>query len=323
MNLMNTVTKTAAAAALAVACVAGGPALAEYPDKPIKVYVGFSAGGGTDTYARTFASLIHEQIEMPMIIVNKTGASGAIAAKYVSKQKPDGYTLFFHSSGTFLIKALRGEMDVNAFDHFDVVAQVGRLTPTVVVPASSSFKTIKDLAAAAKAKPGSLRWAHSGVGSVMHTAGVAFLSRNGLKAKAVPFKGGSKARGAMVANKVQFGILGAQQLSGFESELRPLGVSTDTRDVMKPKIPTLKEGGVDSINISSPMVLYAPKGTPKAIREKLSKAIEAVTKSKGFKRMLKKAGLPIVYQDAGMASKGLMALNEDLKPIVAETMKKK
>ncbi|MBT6095938.1 MAG: tripartite tricarboxylate transporter substrate binding protein [Rhodospirillaceae bacterium] len=322
MNFMNTVTKTAAAAALAIACIAGGPALAEYPDKPIKVYVGFSAGGGTDTYARTFASMIHEQIEMPMIIVNKTGASGAIAAKYVSKQKPDGYTLFFHSSGTFLIKALRGEMDVNVFDHFDVIAQVGRLTPTVVVPAASPYKTTKELMDAAKKNPGSLRWAHSGVGSVMHTAGVAFLSRNGLKAKAVPFKGGSKARAAMVANKVQFGILGAQQLSGFEKDLRPLGVSTDTRDVMKPKVPTLKEGGADSLNISSPMVLYAPKGTPKAVIDKLGKAIEAVTKTKGFKRLLKKAGLPIVYQGAAKTTSELKMLQDDLKPIVAETTKK-
>ena len=322
MNFPKTLIKTASALAVTAAFVYGAPVAAEYPEKPIKVYVGFSAGGGTDTYARTMASLIHEQIEMPMVIVNKTGASGGIAANYVSKQKPDGYTLFFHSSGSFLIKSLRGESEVNAFDHFDIVAQVGKLTPTVVVPKATPYKTIGDLVAAAQKEPGKLRWAHSGVGSVMHTTGVAFLSRNGLKAKAIPFKGGSKARGAMVAQKVQFGILGAQQLSGFESELRALGVSTDTRDVMKPKIPTIKEGGAKALNISSPMVLYAPKGTPDAIKMKLEKAVEAVTKTKGFKRLLKKAGLPIVFQPAAKTLADLKMLNEDLKPIVAETMKK-
>lgn len=273
-------------------------AKAEWPEKPIKVFVGFSAGGGTDTYARILASLIHEELNgMPMVVINKTGAASMIALKYVSEQKADGYTLVMQAVAEVVSKELNGESPVDFRKSMIPLGTLGLVPGILAVPYDSPYKTAKDLFDAAKKAPGKLRWSHAGRGGLHHMAFANVLKQVGVEMSDVPFKGGAKAKAAVVGGQVDAGLMNIQHYRGFESKLRVLGVVDDQRDGDEPELPTLKEQGYDVTPMISPFGVYAPVGTPSEAVEKLRTAIKAVTEKKGYKRLIKKASLKNTYRD--------------------------
>jgi tripartite-type tricarboxylate transporter receptor subunit TctC len=303
----------------ALACIAT-TALADYPEKPINLVVGFGAGGGVDTFARTFAAAAEESLGVPLVVVNKPGAASANAAKQVIRSRPDGYTIFLTNGSTLAAKVmLMGDgagMDLST----DLInlGSVGTLVTALMVPANSPFQNSADLVAHAKANPGSLRWSHPGRGSLHMLGGAVFLADNGITAQDVPFKGGGKARNAVAGEQVDFGFMGVQLVSGFEEQLRAIGVTSATRDLVFDAVPTFSEQGLPQMQLSGPIAIYAPAGVPEEVVAKLTEAIAAAAQSDTYLGMAQEAGLSAGYLSAMDADATIATVTEMLAPIVAE-----
>jgi len=299
------------------------PALAEYPKKPIRMIVGLAAGGGTDSLARSIASFIHEEIGMPGVVINKTGAASMIALKFVMSQKPDGYTLFFQTGTTGLVQYLRGKSPANPFKDLKIIGVIGTLKAALCVPKDSPFKTAKQVVDHAKKHPGTLRWGHPERGSTHNTAGNAFHAANDMDVKDVPTRGGSRARGLLVSKQVDYGFIGVHLLTGFTSKIRCLGITTSERDGVMKSIPTFKELGLKFKDITTPMMLMAHKDLSDAKYQKLVVAVKNLSKKKGFKKFVKKSGLAVKYSSPKDGFDYYAQLCRDVKPVVDKLFKPK
>lgn len=295
---------------------------AEYPTKPITLMVGFSAGGSTDMYARAFSSFAHEQIGMPVVVVNKPGASGMIAAKSVYDARPDGYTLLLASGGGFFIKAASDgdKALVVPMRDLKVLGSVGESITALVVPIDSPFKTAKELVDYAKAHPEKrLRWSNPGRSSMKGMSGRLFLEKNGIVAQDIPFKGGSKARNAVASKQVDFSFIGVQLMAGFENKLRALGVMSDERDLIFKDIPTLKEQGLPALGVSNPMIIWGHKDLSEDVVAKLKETIKKVAASDGYKKMVKKLGLSGHYSSPEDAIAQIDKIDKLMTPFITKS----
>lgn len=293
------------------------PLLADdYPTKPIRFIVGFSAGGGTDSLARSIGSFIHEEIGMPGVVINKPGGASMIALKFLMGQEADGYTLMFQSGASGLAQYLRGKSPANPFDDLKIIGQIGTLKSAMCVPIDSPFENARDVVEAVHKNPGELRWGHGGRGSTNNIAGEAFLRSNNMDVKDVPTKGGSRARGLLVSKQVDFGFIGPHLLTGFESKIRCLGITTSERDGVMTDIPTFAELGLNYKDITTPMMLLAKKDIPDDRYQKLVTALQKLTEKKGFEKFVKKAGLAVNYRSPEDAFAYYSQLCQNMKPVV-------
>jgi tripartite-type tricarboxylate transporter receptor subunit TctC len=239
-----------------------------------------------------------------------TGCTAAFNAR------PDGSTMLMTSAGSFLLTSMLRETKITPLDSFQIIAQVGNLSSAVMVPYNSPIKTVQDLIDAAKAKPGKLRWAHTGRGSFHHVAGQGFLNINGVKAVDVPFKGGSATRAAVIGGQVDFGMIGVQQAAGFEGKLRVLALSAPERDKVMKDVPTFKEQGFDFVDVSSPIIVFAQKGVDQEVVKGMEAALKKITADPKFAEMMRKRGNAPVYLDGKAAEARLRAMKEQAGPII-------
>lgn len=316
MKILKQCRRLLLASATALACVApiGEAMAADYPAKPVTAIVPFGAGGGTDTYARTLASVAYDIIGQPVVVVNRPGGGGYVGAKFAADARNDGHTIMVQSAGSFILGGMMQRRPVDPFKDFDAVAVIGQLHTGLVVPKDSPFQNVGDLIAAAKKSK--LTWAHTGRGGVHHMAGAAFSGTHGFSATDVPFKGGGNVRTAIIGGQVDFGWMGVQQVAGFEDKLRVLGVANTDRDPVQNSYETFKELGVDYVRFVSPITVYVPKGTSPAIIEKLAVAIKDMQQQKPFKKLAKSSGLAIMYKGPKEASEYLNALKAEWQPVV-------
>lgn len=297
---------------------------AQYPKKPVKIVVGFSAGGGIDTAARGFASYIHEAPsmgEMPAVIINLPGGSATKAAKKVAKGKADGYTLFMTNAGTTAASDLAGKSKVDSKKDFETLGCVSQLVTGLLVHTSTPQKSAFDWVKAMKDSGKTVRWSSPGATTFHALVGRTFFKENGIKNQIVPFKGGSKARNALVAQKVDASFVGVQLTAGFESDLRALGVPTAKRDPANKTIATFGEQGLHEMDTPGPLCLYAPKGIPADAASKLKDAVKHIAGMKGFKKYMKKSKLAAFHLTAEQGDAALNRLHEELGA-VAEKLKK-
>ncbi|MCB2099757.1 MAG: tripartite tricarboxylate transporter substrate binding protein [Rhodobacterales bacterium] len=311
-------TAALALAPLMAPLVASMAGAADYPRRPINIVVPYKAGGGTDAYARALSAAAEGVLPVPVVVVNKPGSGGLNGAQSVLGARPDGYTVMLTSGGSFLLTTLMRKTPIDALDSFRFVAQVGQLRTALMVPADSPFQTVQDVIAAAKANPGGLRWAHSGRGGFHHVGGLGFLAANGIKAQDVPFKGGGPARAALIGAQTDFGFIGVQQLRGFEGKIRALAVNAADRDGIMTKVPSFGELGIPFANVSSPVLILAPKDTPDAVVAYLEAALKDITAKHAFADLLAKQGSGPVYADAATARATLAAMKADVTPLVAD-----
>lgn len=286
------------------------------PKRPINMIVPYKAGGGTDAFGRAISASAKGIIKVPVVIVNKDGSSGIAGATAAFNARPDGSTFLMTSAGSFVLNSLLRDLEIDPFNSFQVVGQVGNLTTSVMVAYDSPYQTIQDLVEALKANPEKLRWAHTGRGSFHHVAGQGFLNKNGLKAVDVPFKGGSATRAAVMGGQVDFGMIGVQQAAGFEGKLRVLAVNAPERDKIMKDFPTFKEQGVDYMDVSSPIVVFAQKDVDKEVVQGLEQALEQIAASPKFAEMMLKRGDAPAYLDSKAAEAKLRSLREQAKPII-------
>lgn len=267
----------------ALALTAASAALAaDYPSRPITLVVGFAPGGGNDVMGRLVAEKLRAELGQTVIVENRAGADGAIAAQYVAKANPDGYTLLSGSSGMMAYNpGLNPQLRYEPGKDFTPVTLVGYSQLVFSVSSSVPAKTLKDLIALAKAKPGDLFYASPS--SPHRVAFEAFKQRTGIDVRQVSYKGSGPAIMAAVTGEVQVLVSSvsdalAQVKAG---KLRPLAVTGTARSQFMPDVPTVIESGVD-FESSSWIGLYAPSGVPQAVSDRLYRAIVNVLKSPSF-----------------------------------------
>ncbi len=283
-------------AVLMAGALAATPAMAQgYPTKPIKLVVPSGAGGSTDTAARIMAINIQDHIGQPIIVVNKKGASGGIGINFALKAKPDGYLLMEGMIGGHVLHpSMNAAAGYTPADYTPIA--MTQMNPNVlVVKADSPYKSLKDLLAAIKAKPGKLKFSHAGAGSI-HFFGIHLLLKTaGIKqgsAIAVPYKGGKRSMAGLLRGEAQFHQTNLVSAIGFikSGKVRALAVTTKKRLKAFPNVPTYAELGYPQVDIFGWRGVIGPKGLPKAIVDKWAKAVQATMKRRGWKKMVKAVG---------------------------------
>ncbi|CTQ48315.1 Bug family tripartite tricarboxylate transporter substrate binding protein [Jannaschia donghaensis] len=314
-------TLIALAAALICPFALTGTALADWaPNRPVNVILPYAAGGGTDAFARAVAAAAEAEgvLSVPMVVTNKPGAGGITGATEAAGARPDGQTIMITSAGSFLLTSELKDTPVHPLEDFEIVAQVGDLDPAILVPMDSPHATLSDLVAALQADPAALRWAHNGVGGAHNVAGQAFLDANDLQATGVPFKGGGPTRAAVIGAQVDFAVVGIQQAAGFENELRVLGLLAPERDGIASDVPTVPEQGFDYVEVSSPIVVFAPKGTDPAILADMQAAFERIAASDAFADAMRDRGNVPEYLPGDAARARLEAMRDATAGVIAD-----
>ena len=276
--------------ALAAFC-AGQAAAQSYPTHPVRVLVGFSPGGGVDISARLMAAKLSEILGQQFIVENRPGAGTNIAAADVAKSAPDGYTLFMNSPAVVINTALYAKPPYQLSD-FTGVSIFSATTNMLVVPASFEAKTVQDLIRIAREKPGTLNYSSAGQGTTQHLAGELFKLRTGTKIVHVPFKGSGPSMQALLGGQVQMTFVnpvaaGPQVKAG---KLRALAVTDNQRSELMPEVPTMKEAGVDGVEVTLWYGLLAPAATPAEIVATLGKAVASATRDAKVRAALEKQG---------------------------------
>lgn len=259
-----------------------------WPSRPIRLLVGFPPGGTIDAIARTMAEVLGTRLKQPVVVENRGGAAGMIAAEEVSRATPDGYTLLLNPGGPLMEKP-----SVDLFDDTQLT-QVMRLTesPTIVAVFSGTpYRTLAELVATSKQGEG-ISFASSGTGSVQHLLGEVIAQSTGAKLNHVPYRGGGQAITDLVAGHIPMGILGAVPLTPHiqAGRVRPLAVAAKARLVAFPDVPTLAEAGVRNVGLSAWTGLVGPKGLPPAITARLVAEVGAALQDPTTREKLDKLG---------------------------------
>lgn len=294
MTPMNRRTVLAAAALCAIATTAS--AQDAYPSKPITILVGFAPGGGTDLIARQIAPRLSELLRQPVIVENRAGASGAIAASAAAKARADGYTLLLgHVSSNAMVPAITPKMPYAADKDFSAITLVGSVPQVVVVPAASPAKTLAEFIALAKSKKGGINYASSGVGTQQHFAAEMFELATGTSMTHVPYKGSGAALADLLSAQVDvnFDTVPTVLAHIKSGRLRALAVTTSTRVASLPGVPTVAESGVPGYEIGAWYMLMGPAALPRDVRARLSAAMTETLKTPDVREKLAAMGTEI------------------------------
>ncbi len=256
--------------ALGAACGIG--IAQDYPTQPIRILVGFSPGSTTDILARTVGQKMFEAWRQPVLVDNRPGAGGVGAANAVATAAPDGYTLLVVSAGHAATAAMFSKLPYDTLKDFAGVSRIANVPSILVVSPALGVKSVKDLVALAKAKPGQLNFSSPGVGSANHLAAELFKILAGVHAVHVPYKGIPEAMTGVVSGAVQFNfspVVNILPLSR-DGKLVALAASTGKRSAVLPDVPTVAEAGVSGYVFDPWFGLLAPAKTPKPLLSKLS-----------------------------------------------------
>jgi tripartite-type tricarboxylate transporter receptor subunit TctC len=263
-----------------------------YPTKPVKIVVPFTAGSATDILARTFGQKLSEVWGQPVIVENHPGAGGTIGAGIVAKSPPDGYTLLVHSAAQAYNPSIYPNLSYDtAKDFVEVVPLAGQPNVLVVAPASG-YKTVGELIAAAKKKPGDLNFASAGTGSGTHINAEKFKLAAGIDVVHIPYKGTPEALTDTMTGRVTyfFSPISAALPNVREGRLVALGVSTAKRSSALPGVPTIAESGLPGFDYNLWVGMFAPAGTPADIVDKINRDVGRVLQTPEVKERLAALG---------------------------------
>lgn len=270
----------------AAALLLSGPALAgPYPDRPVTIVVPFEAGGSTDVSARVVAKALSEGLGQSVVILNQPGAGGRIGTRRVATAEPDGYTLLWGSGSTLAVAPVL--YPDQTYLTTLVPVSLGALQPFVFVTSpATGARTLAELLAQARAKPGVLNFASAGIGSSNHLLGEILMSATGAKFVHVPYKGSISARDAVINGDAQLmdevlAPLLAQIKSG---QILPLMVTSESRDPALPNVPTAKEAGLPDLSITGFFGLMAPPKTPPEVIATLNAAMKKALASSELRK---------------------------------------
>lgn len=269
----------------------------DYPTKPLRIVVPFSPGGAVDGPMRAIAEQLGKRLKQQVIIENRPGAGATIGSDLVAKAPPDGYTLLLASQTNAISATLYGgKLAFNPIDDFVGISLLGREPGVLVVHPSLPVNNVAELVALAKKDPGKLNYASSGNGSGQHLFMAMFASMSGIQLTHVPYKGSGQAVTDLLAGTVPMAIPGtAAMVKHIRSgKLRPLATSGSARSAQLPEVPTLAESGLAGYSAYVWMGLLAPKGTPKAIVDKLHAELKAALATPEVMTYMSDAGIESV-----------------------------
>ena len=281
---MNIVVKTAVALALlasAAFAIAATPAQ-RYPVRPIRLIVPFASGSATDTSARLYAIELARLLGQQIVADNRPGAGGAIGMELLAKATPNGYTIAYAGAGPLAINgSVTGSLPYDVEKDFQPISQAVEAPLMLAVSPASSIKSVKDLIAAAKAKPGTLTNASAGTGTIGYLAGELFKMMTGTQIEHVPYKGGAQAALDVIAGNVQciFDPINGVSPHVRSGKLRGLAVTGSRRVAAFPDLPTIAEAGVPGYDVTTWGGVVAPAGVPQPIAQKLNAAMREAAAS--------------------------------------------
>ena len=272
---------------LSVLMIAPAMALAAYPEKPINMIVSYSPGGGTDLIARAIAPFIEKYLgnNAHIVIQNRPGAGGAIGFATLATAPADGYTIGFINTPNVITIPIEREAGYT-IDKLETLGNIVDDPGNFSVHAESPIKSLKDLAAAAKAKPGEVTYGTTGVGSDDHLAGLLFSRIAGVKLNHIPMKGAADVKTGVVSRQIDVAAMNigeAMQAVAGGAPMRQLGVMAAKRSSVAPNVPTFAEQGFN-VEMSSLRGIAAPKGLPPAVKQQLVQAIERAANDPEFQK---------------------------------------
>ncbi|OZI61943.1 Bug family tripartite tricarboxylate transporter substrate binding protein [Bordetella genomosp. 11] len=253
-------------------------AASAYPDRPIRIVLGFPAGGGADVVLRTVTPGLAEELGQPVFVDNRPGAGGNLGMDAVAKAAPDGYTLLMAAPGLATNASLYENLPFDPAKDFTAVGMVSSVPNVLVVNPSLPVHSVADLIAYAKSHPGELNYASSGIGTSLHLAGALFERDAGVKMTHVPYRGGPAAINDLIGGQVQlmFSVLPLATPQIKAGKLRALAVTGQTRSAALPDVPTMIEAGLKGYTATTWNGLVAPAGTPAPIVDKINAALQKV-----------------------------------------------
>jgi tripartite-type tricarboxylate transporter receptor subunit TctC len=283
-------------AALVLAIFPSGHVLATYPERGLRIVVPFAPGGGTDVVARTLAQEMAKDLGVSVIIENRPGAGTIVGTQAVAISRPDGYTLLMGTFSHAVNISLSAKLPYDPHKDFAPVALVARSFNIVVVNPKSSFQTIEDLIAAAKANPGKITFGTFGVGTSAHLAGELFKDVAKVNLTAVPYKGAAPAITDLIGGQidVMFTTVASAASLVESGQLRAIAVTSAERSPAFPQLPTVAEAGVPGYAAESWYGLFAPTGVPAEVIDGLNKSAAMAVQSEAFRKLSVNEGLVTV-----------------------------
>lgn len=270
-----------------------------FPYKPIRMIIPFSAGGAADVPGRIVTQKLSEAVKQQVLVDNRPGAGSTIGADAAAKAAPDGYTIFMISNTHFVSAALHKKLAYDSLNDFTPVTQITSAPNVMVVHPSLPAKSVKELIALAKAKPGQIDYASSGNGSTQHLTGALFASMAGIKITHIPYRGSGPVTADLLGGQVQLAFPGiAGMLPHIKTgKLRPLGVTGSKRSPELPEVPTIAEAGVKGYEMVAWFGVSGPKGLPRDIQMKLHGELLKVLKTPEMSKSLQAVGQEPAWQD--------------------------
>src|SRR4051794_6728627 len=269
--------------------IGGSPARAEWPDRPIKMIVPFSAGSSSDTIARIVAMKMGERLGQQMIVENRVGGSTIIGTDAVAKSAPDGYTLLLANTTTHAASvALNATLPFDPVKDFAPVAMIG-VSPFVLIGATQvAAPTLKEFVALAKARPGSLSYASAGTGTLAHLAGELFKNKAGIEVTHVPYRGSAQSMIDLMQGRIDLSVSTIPPTLQHirEGKLRALATMSEKRNASLPEVPTVAEAGVPGCEAALWTAVVGPAGVPADIIKRLHAAVLAAVATPDIQQAL-------------------------------------
>jgi len=285
-----------------------------YPDRPIKLIIPYTPGGGTDTVARMIAEKISTDLKWTILVDNKPGAGGNIGMDLVAKAKPDGYTLGMGQTSNLAINpALMSKMPFDAVNDLVPVAFVAEVPMVLVVTPNSPWRSLGDLIKAAKAKPDFYKQATAGAGTVGHIGGEMLANKAGYIVSYIPYKGASPAITDLIGGQTDFMFATPQSVLGMIAggKLRALAVTSANRIAMLSKVPTVSEEGYKGFEATDWKIVVAPTGTPSDVIKKINEAVQKSLKNPALISKLQDEASSPMYGDPVAVMKYIRAEQQE------------
>jgi tripartite-type tricarboxylate transporter receptor subunit TctC len=291
---MHSIRRFLIAAALALPAL--GAWSQAYPNHPITLVVPFAAGGPTDVVARALGASMSKTLGQSVVIENKLGAGGTLAAGYVAKAAPDGYTIFIHHNGMATAPSLYRKLPFNPQTDFEYISQAVDVPMTLIGRKDLPPNTLQELIPYLKANAAKINLAHAGLGAVSHLCGMVFRQALGVELQTVPYQGTAPALNALLGGQVDVMCDQTTQTTQHikAGSVKMYGVTTLQRIKALPDAPTLDEQGLKGFQVVVWHGIYAPKGTPQPALEKLNAAVRAALKDSTFQQRMAELGGEIV-----------------------------